>query len=94
MQSTDGLPYMLETALENDARERFQGPLWEEFTYQDFRPAYLFGVELARDPRFASGDLDEVDDYAHQTWPGKFPFTWINMKEAIEFGFARALERN
>jgi hypothetical protein len=89
MQS-DSLPYALESALEKDARERFQGPLWEEFSYQDFRPAYLFGVDLAKDPRFDSGDLDQVDDFAHQTWPGKYPFTWINMKEAIEFGFAQA----
>lgn len=90
MQSTDGIPRVLEMTLENDARERFQGPLWEKFSYQDFRPAYLFGVELAKDPRFQTGDLDQVDDFAHQTWPGKYPFTWINMKEAIEFGFASA----
>lgn len=92
MQSSDGIPIFLETALEKDARERFKGPLWEEFTYQDFRPAYVFGVELAKDPRFESGNLDQVNDFAHQTWPGKYPFTWINMKEAIEFGFASALK--
>ena len=92
MQSSDGIPILLETALEKDARERFKGPLWEEFTYQDFRPAYVFGVELAKDPRFESGNLDQVNDFAHQTWPGKYPFTWINMKDAIEFGFASALK--
>ena len=92
MQSSDGIPILLVTALEKDARERFTGPLWEEFTYQDFRPAYVFGVELAKDPRFESGNLDQVNDFAHQTWPGKYPFTWINMKEAIEFGFASALK--
>lgn len=80
----------LETDLRNDARLRFQGPLWEAHDFEAFRPAYQYGVELAGDERFTHQNLHELDDVSRENWKGEYPFTWINMKEAIEYGFARA----
>ncbi len=80
----------LETDLRNDARVRFKGPLWEDIAYEELRPAYLFGVQLAEEERFNETNIHELDEHAKDQWPGRYPFNWINMKEAIEFGFARA----
>ena len=81
---------ILETDLRNDARLRFQGPLWEAYDYEAFRPAYEYGVELAGDERFGHHNLHELDEFSQGNWKGEYPFTWINIKEAIEYGFARA----
>ena len=80
----------LDTELQNDARLRFKGPLWEDVTFEELRPAYMFGVQLAEEQRFNETNLHQLDDYARETWQGRYPFNWINMKEAIEFGFASA----
>jgi len=84
MQST------IDTDFRNDARVRFKGPLWEDVTYEELEPAYNYGVKLAEEERFNETILHELDAYAQQNWKGEYPFNWINMKEAIEFGFARA----
>lgn len=80
----------LNTDLRNDARVRFKGPLWEDVSYEELEPAYLYGVKLAEDERFNETNLHELDEYSKDNWTGRYPFNWINMKEAIEFGFARA----
>lgn len=78
----------IETEFRNDARVRFKGPLWEDVNYEQLEPAYAFGAQLAQERRFNETNLHELDDYAQENWPGEYPFNWINMKEAIEFGFA------
>ena len=80
---------ILERDLRSDARLRFQGPLWEAYDFEAFRPAYQYGVELAGDERFTHQNLHELDEFSHENWKGEYPFSWINMKEAIEYGFAR-----
>lgn len=80
----------LDTDLRNDARERFKGPLWEDVTYEQLEPAYQYGVKLAEDERWTQTNLHELDEYASTNWTGEYPFNWINMKEAIEYGFACA----
>lgn len=86
----NALTHELEADLRNDARERFKGPLWEDYTFEHFKPAYLLGVELAGDSRFNATNLPQLDARAQESWQGEYPFNWDNMKEAIEFGFARA----
>lgn len=81
---------ILDNDFRNDARVRFKGPLWEDVTYEDLAPAYAYGVSLAEEQRFNQTNLHELDEFAQENWPGQYPFNWINMKEAIEFGFARA----
>ncbi|MFN8610056.1 MAG: hypothetical protein U0931_21115 [Vulcanimicrobiota bacterium] len=91
MRSTDEkLTPQIETDLRNDARERFMGPLWKDTSFEDFRPAYLFGMDLAEDPRFTPTNMPELAAYAKEHWKGEYPFNYYNMRMAIEYGFARA----
>ena len=80
----------IETNLRNDAQVRFKGPLWEDVTFEDLEPAYRYGIQLAQDQRFNETNLHEFDEHARDNWTGEYPFNWINMKEAIEYGFACA----
>lgn len=80
----------LDADLRNDARERFRGPLWEDVTYEQLEPAYQYGVKLADNARWTESNLHELDEYARSHWTREYPFNWINMKEAIEYGFACA----
>lgn len=85
----------VETDLRNDARERFMGPLWEGATFEDFLPAYLFGMELAENPHFTPTNIPEMGEFAKANWKGEYPFVYYNIRMAIEYGFARArLEQN
>jgi hypothetical protein len=89
MKATQMTPE-IEADLRNDARERFMGPLWEGCDFEDFRPAYAFGLELADNPRFTPTNLPELGEYAKQHWRGEYPFVYHNIRMAIEYGFARA----
>lgn len=72
-----------------DSLARFSGPRWEGSQYNDFKPAYYYGSELAHDLRFKDCDWSELEEEARQNWTGQFQYDWENMKEAIQYGFER-----
>lgn len=60
-------------------------------TYEDYAPAYRYGVELSRDPRYAQRDWDALEADVRREWEAQHPESaWDQAKEAIRYGWSAA----
>jgi hypothetical protein len=61
-------------------------------SYDDFRPAYYYGYELANDPRYQGRSWSEIEMDARRDWEsrsqqGTVRSTWEDMKDAVRRGW-------
>ncbi len=56
--------------------------------YEQYIPAYRYGVYLAEDPRFS--DWDTFEPAARAQWDGLNPGTWDQYKDAIRYAWEQA----
>jgi len=59
-----------------------------EYTFEECKPAYRFGAELAC--QCGGGSWDSVENNARRDWERCRPGTWDRLKHAAHFGYDRA----
>lgn len=61
-------------------------------SYDEYRPAYSYGSQMRRDPRYSGRQWDEVESDLRMDWetrhPGE-PSAWEKMKAAVRHGWDR-----
>jgi hypothetical protein len=58
------------------------------YTYQNLRPFYEYGFNLASDPRYLTASWLEVEADASRYWSESNPNDlWINYSDAVHFGW-------
>jgi uncharacterized protein (TIGR02271 family) len=78
---------------DEDYRDNFNstygksGASWEQY-----RPAYQYGSELARDQRYAGKEWNAVEASARSDWERRYPgeSTWEKMKDGVRYAWERA----
>ena len=65
------------------------------YGYNQYRPAYQHGFELALEPRYQKTDWNSVEPHAHRTWDEPTMGLWNQYKDAVRYGWEQgiALER-
>jgi hypothetical protein len=62
-------------------------------TYDDYAPAYRYGYEMRRDPRYQGRDWDAVESDLRSDWDTRYgssgASTWERMKMAVRSGWNR-----
>lgn len=71
-----------------DRRYAASGASWE-----DYEPAYRYGMGLSDDPRYSARDWDAFERDARTDWEAQRPGTWERMKDAIRFGWQKTRAR-
>jgi outer membrane murein-binding lipoprotein Lpp len=59
------------------------------YGYDQFRPAYYFGYELATDPRYRGQEWNTVESDAHGYWNESTMGPWDRYKEAVHYAWDR-----
>jgi uncharacterized protein (TIGR02271 family) len=61
-------------------------------TWDQYRPAYQYGSELARDQRYAGKDWSTVESDARRDWEKRHSgeSTWDKMKDGVRYAWERA----
>lgn len=73
----------------------FMEDYWSNFAptgvlFNEVRPAYRFGYDLATRPEFRSQDWDSVVNDALRLWEASHPGTWEQYRGAIHTGWSKA----
>ncbi len=61
--------------------------------YEHWAPAYRYGYELSRDPRYRGRDWASVEPEARRDWEQRRHGTWEEFKEAIRYGWEKVRGR-
>lgn len=70
----------------SDFRTRYAG---RGYQYERYAPAYEFGSEYARNPRYADADWSVVERDARRDWESRGQGAWEEFKDSIRFGWER-----
>ena len=62
------------------------------YGYDQYRPAYQYGFGLAKDPRYATMDWNELEMQAHRNWNEGTMGPWDRYKDAVRYGWERGRE--
>jgi len=63
------------------------------YAYEQYRPAYVYGYELAKDPNYRSvRDWTELEPRVSREWDEGAMGPWTRYKDAVRFGWERARE--
>lgn len=62
------------------------------YGYDQYRPAYQYGFGLAKDPRYATMDWNELEMQAHRNWNESTMGPWDRYKDAVRYGWERGRE--
>ncbi|MBA2668416.1 MAG: YsnF/AvaK domain-containing protein [Trueperaceae bacterium] len=57
--------------------------------YDEFEPAYRYGVELAHHPEYAGSTWNDIAPAAREHWEQKNAGTWSEFEPAIRYGYER-----
>ena len=84
-QTTDmSTDYTDFNAYDNRFRDHFQSTYTtEQYTYEQYQPAYRYGYDLARDERYMDRDWNELEPEARSRWDERNPGTWEQFKDAV-----------
>ena len=84
----DARPDPIDADFRNDYQNRFASDL--NLRYEDFAPAYRYGYEMASDPRYKSGNFDDVADDLKTDYMRHNPNSaWEKMKGAVRYGWEK-----
>ena len=79
----------LEPEFQNDFRSA--AAPGADYTYEECKPAYVYGCELARECR--GSDWNAVEPQARNTWEQRHPGTWDRVKNAARYAYDRAKQQ-
>lgn len=72
---------------ERDYRADFAGRQIAGYTYEQFSPAYRYGHDLAREPRFSGSTWTEIEGQVRRDWEDRNPGTWEQVKEVVRHAY-------
>jgi uncharacterized protein (TIGR02271 family) len=78
------------TRFESEFREHHRKHDKSDLSFDDARPAYRFGADLAESSRFKGKDWSSVKSEAKNTWEQYNPGTWNEAEHAVKFGWEKA----
>jgi stress response protein YsnF len=59
--------------------------------YENYRPAYFYGYDMARNPTYRNRTWNQVETDARQSWEREYnDSAWDDMKDAVREGWMRA----
>ena len=61
------------------------------YTYNQYRPAYQYGYELAMDQRYRTLDWSVLELQARKGWDESTMGLWNQYKDAVRFGWERGV---
>jgi hypothetical protein len=69
---------------DSDFRRHFETSSYaSDYTYDQYRPAYRYGYDLATDDNFRGRNWDEIEIDAHRRWDERNPGTWERFKDSV-----------
>jgi hypothetical protein len=75
---------------DSEFETHFRGSRYStDYSYQDFRPAYRYGYDLARNPRYRGRAWTDFESDAQRDWDTQHPGSWERFKDAIRHGWER-----
>ena len=78
------------TRYEPDFRQNYESNFANTgYGYDQYRPAYRYGFELAKDPRYDGMDWNTLEMQAHRNWNEGTMGPWNRYKEAVRYGWER-----
>jgi len=81
------------TRYEPDFRQNYESNFANTgYGYDQYRPAYRYGFELAKDPRYNGMDWNTLEMQAHRNWNEGTMGPWNRYKEAVRYGWERGRE--
>lgn len=81
------------TRYEPDFRQNYESNFANTgYGYDQYRPAYRYGFELAKDPRYDGMDWNTLEMQAHRNWNEGTMGPWNRYKEAVRYGWERGRE--
>ena len=81
------------TRYEPDFRQNYESNFANTgYGYDQYRPAYRYGLELAKDPRYDGMDWNTLELQAHRNWNEGTMGPWNRYKEAVRYGWERGRE--
>jgi hypothetical protein len=84
MSSTTTSGYNDFSYYDTDFRHHFEtSALSNDYTYDQFRPAYRYGYDLATDDRYRGRDWDEIEMDVRSRWDERNPGTWERFKTSV-----------
>ena len=63
------------------------------YGYDQYRPAYYFGYELATDPRYRGQEWTAIESDAHGYWNESTMGPWDRYKEAVHYAWDRVRQQ-
>lgn len=60
-----------------------------EYGYDEFEPAYRYGIDLANHPDYRDRDWSTVSAGAREHWERRNPGTWSDFEPAVRYGYER-----
>jgi hypothetical protein len=64
------------------------------YGYDQYRPAYHYGFDLAKDLRYSEMDWNTLELQAHRNWNEATMGPWDRYKEAVRYGWERGSSGN
>jgi hypothetical protein len=64
------------------------------YGYDQYRPAYHYGFELAKDLRYSEMDWNTLELQAHRNWDEGTMGSWGRYKDAVRYGWERGSSGN
>jgi outer membrane murein-binding lipoprotein Lpp len=81
------------TRYEPDFRQNYESNFANTgYGYDQYRPAYRYGFELAKDPRYDGMDWKTLEMQAHRNWNEGTMGPWNRYKDAVRYGWERGRE--
>lgn len=69
---------------DNDFRQHFEtSTLATDYTYDQFRPAYRYGYDLATDETYRGRNWNDIEMDARSRWEERNPGTWERFKDSV-----------
>lgn len=68
-----------DTAFQN----HFSSTYGTTYSYDQFRPAYRYGYDLATDPRYSNRNWESIEPEAKEYWDERQPGAWDRIKDAV-----------
>jgi len=76
---------------DNDFQTNYRSaPFAKEYTYDQVRPVYRYGYDLASDPSFRGRDWSAIETDARSRWETRNPGTWERFKDSVRHAWERA----
>lgn len=57
------------------------------YSYDQYRPVYRYGYDLATDPRYSNRHWEDIEPEARNYWDERQPGTWDRIKDSVRYAW-------